>query len=529
MDYSLKNFSLGVCLALGLASCTSETDFAGAGHNNVAFTASVTGTRAAGGTWSAGDRIGIYMKPAGSPLADATDDNVSYTTGDASGYFTGTTRNLAYPADGTAVDFVAYYPYKEGLAGTTYTVNVADQSSPESIDLMYADNLKGLDRTSGTAALGFSHQLACLTLTLNAADGQSLDGMTATVNGVPTTADFSLADATFSASPATGDVKMRTEGSGTSLTATAFLIPTAAATTGTKHPLAVTITSSDGKAQRVTLSDDLPLEKGKSYSYTLNVKNTGSGTATTPSYVHWTETPTITAEQLASAHLQYVTHYFTDNARQVRNYSLLYDTDLKLAYWVAYPLCNYYTKKNVERTDDWAFDPSVDESLQADMHKGLSGYDRGHQIPSADRLVTREANQQTFYYTNMTAQLGALNQQAWASLETKVRSWSSNIDTLYVVTGAMPSAQGSTGVKYTTDNSGNRIAVPAYYFKALARIDRQTGQAYTIAFKFDNARFSGNYMDAALSVKDLEEMTGFTFFPTIAGQYKESYDAAKWQ
>ena len=93
----------------------------------------------------------------------------------------------------------------------------------------------------------------------------------------------------------------------------------------------------------------------------------------------------------------------------------------------------------------------------------------------------------------------------------------------------MPSLPGSTAVKYTNDNDGKRIAVPAYYFKAFARIDRQSGTAYTIAFTFKNEAFTGSsFMDQAISVSALEEMTGFTFFPDIDAQYKAAYDATKW-
>ena len=35
-------------------------------------------------------------------------------------------------------------------------------------------------------------------------------------------------------------------------------------------------------------------------------------------------------------------------------------------------------------------------------------------------------------------------------------------------------------------------------------------------------------MDQAISVSALEEMTGFTFFPSIDAQYKAAYDATKW-
>ena len=531
MNTLIKTFWIGSLLVWGLSSCSSELDVENGVADRAAVFTTSSGLRATGTSWTAGDCIGVFMKASGTALEGASltgnAANVSYTTTTGNGLFEGTSQKLYYPQDGSKVDFVAYYPYTASTTDGVCSVSIADQSDPEDIDLMYADNLQGLDRTSATAALSFSHQLAQVELTLNSADGTALDGMTATLTDVPTTASFSLKDASFSNLADKADVAMNISGSGTSLTATAFLIPNASLSQ-TARPLSVTLTSANGKTTVVTLAEDSELEKGNNYTYTLSVKN--SGTDAAPAYAHWTETPTITAAQLGSDNLKYVTHYFTNGGKTVRNYSYLYDTDLKMAYWVAYPLCNYYTKSNVSRTDLWAYDPALEEAQQACMKKGLSGnYDRGHQIPSADRLVTTEANEQTFYYTNMTPQVGKLNQQVWASLESQVRNWSSNIDTLYVVTGAMPSAYGSTSITYTTDNNGVRIAVPAYYFKALARIDRETGIAYTIAFTFPNEAFSGNdYMSRAISVAALEEMTGFTFFPDIDAQYKQTVDTSKW-
>jgi endonuclease G len=120
----------------------------------------------------------------------------------------------------------------------------------------------------------------------------------------------------------------------------------------------------------------------------------------------------------------------------------------------------------------------------------------------------------------MTPQIGVgLNQTIWASLETKVRSWMSGTDTLYVVTGAIPPTGTVTQMKGMT--------VPAYYFKALAR--RINGSFTTIAFKFDNKAYSGNnYMEEAISVQALETATGFTFFPTIDSTVKATLDTSKW-
>ena len=40
------------------------------------------------------------------------------------------------------------------------------------------------------------------------------------------------------------------------------------------------------------------------------------------------------------------------------------------------------------------------------LERGIDGYDRGHQLPSADRLTTKADNATTFYYTNITPQTG---------------------------------------------------------------------------------------------------------------------------
>ena len=73
------------------------------------------------------------------------------------------------------------------------------------------------------------------------------------------------------------------------------------------------------------------------------------------------------------------------------------------------------------------------------------------------------------------------------------------------------------------------MAVPAYYFKALAR--KKTGQSdfSTIAFRCDNIAYSNtNYLSHVLSVDALEEMTGFTFFPHISSSIKAVLNTSDW-
>lgn len=512
-------------LLITLGSCSSDETLA-TERTDITFETGVA-QRVMNTTWDAGDKIGVFMVKNGTGL-DASGivgggDNVVYTTTTGNGTFTPTAGGLKFPADGSAVDFIAYYPYTGSLDNYTYAVDLTDQRRPSTIDLLYANDAKGFSQSSNIVRLNFRHQLVRVELTIKSADNKQLTGVKVDLNNQPLRATFDLNTGTFSQIAADrGTIAMNATSAGTLLTATAFILPG-------QRDITVTITATDGTTKQITLDANKNLKQGDKYTKKISVKNLGSTETPAPTYTHWTETPTITAQQLKD--YKYISHYFSDNGKQVRSYSMLYDTQLKMAYWVAYPLCNYYTAKNVKRTNAWAYDPSLSSEEQATMKRGLAGFDRGHQIPSADRLVTREANEQTFYYTNMTPQIGkGMNQHIWQKLETAVRGWSSNIDTLYVVTGAMPTTPENTTISYTQDNDGKQIAVPKYYFKALCRINRATGEAQTIAFKLDNRAYPNgeSYMNHTLSVAELERMTGFVFFPMIREQDKQTYDKSKW-
>ena len=463
-------------LLITLGSCSSDETLA-TERTDITFETGVA-QRVMNTTWDAGDKIGVFMVKNGTGL-DASGivgggDNVVYTTTTGNGTFTPTAGGLKFPADGSAVDFIAYYPYTGSLDNYTYAVDLTDQRRPSTIDLLYANDAKGFSQSSNIVRLNFRHQLVRVELTIKSADNKQLTGVKVALNDQPLRATFDLNTGTFSQIAADrGTIAMNATSAGTLLTATAFILPG-------QRDITVTITATDGTTKQITLDANKNLKQGDKYTKKISVKNLGSTETPTPTYTHWTETPTITAQQLKD--YKYISHYFSDNGKQVRSYSMLYDTQLKMAYWVAYPLCNYYTTKNVKRTNAWA-------------------------------------------------QIGrGMNQHIWQKLETAVRGWSSNIDTLYVVTGAMPTTPENTTISYTQDNDGKQIAVPKYYFKALCRINRATGEAQTIAFKLENKAYPNNepYMNHTLSVAELERMTGFVFFPMIREQDKQAYDKSKW-
>lgn len=210
-----------------------------------------------------------------------------------------------------------------------------------------------------------------------------------------------------------------------------------------------------------------------------------------------------------------LTHEIVIRTQTVRNYSMMYDKKEKIAYWVAYPHNPCYIG-NTGRTDNWQPDPNVASAIQPYYFSGITGYDRGHQIPSADRTISTLANNQTFFFTNMTPQLGVLNQQMWANLEGQVRDWMTASDTLYVVTGAiLKTVGGNETVNYATDDKGGKVAVPNYYYKVLLRL--KGGKYDSIGFWVEHRGYGSGLATSSItkSIDQIELLTGFNFFSSL--------------
>lgn len=229
--------------------------------------------------------------------------------------------------------------------------------------------------------------------------------------------------------------------------------------------------------------------------------------------------------------LYFITHGSSTSSGAGRNYSYYWDSEAMVAHWVAYSL-NKGCIASGSRTNAWGLDLKLPYSAQPVLYKGFSSsvpggsydggtqsYQRGHQCPSADRLAN-EDNRMTFYGTNMTPQVGDLNERIWAAVETRVRDWSKAFDTLYVVTGCV--IDGST--EYAYDNVGNKVTVPVGYYKALLGYSRDGSRGissqtkgYTgVAFYFEHRGYTDNdYMKCAMTIDALEEMVGEDFFVNL--------------
>lgn len=292
---------LGIVLSLSiLQSCQNdETNIIQNEVNNKGITFSsiiddAQNSRAYDTSWEANDVIGVFM------LANNSDKNVlatniPYATSKGDGYFVSKNSPIYYPEDNSAVDFIAYYPYTTSVSGNKLAVNVSDQSNPAAIDLIYSNGTKGVAATTATTiSLGFTHQLTKVTLNVTKDETiETLNGLGVNIKGISTEGEFNLADGTLTATAGTNnkDVAMYIDAQGTTATATAIILPTAASTDQTSLNLTFNL---NGQSFTHTISDASIFEKGTNVSFNAKLSiNNGKPVVTVGNATisNWTEKP----------------------------------------------------------------------------------------------------------------------------------------------------------------------------------------------------------------------------------------------
>lgn len=214
---------LSALAALCLTSCNND-DEVSVNDGAVRFTASIgkeavatPQSRAAGTEWHIGDEIGISMVVSGTTDIAEGAENRQYTTATGTGAFTAVMDNeIFYPMNnGTAVDFIAYYPYADGASFfKDLKVEIATNQTDETqraTDLMWAkaDNGdKGYTKGENLKPeLNFGHCLSKLTMncTVDASVGDAslLADAKVTIKGMNTVNTFDLRTATLGATGTT--------------------------------------------------------------------------------------------------------------------------------------------------------------------------------------------------------------------------------------------------------------------------------------------------------------------------------------
>lgn len=208
------------------------------------------------------------------------------------------------------------------------------------------------------------------------------------------------------------------------------------------------------------------------------------------------------------------------------NYTLEYDSERHHARWVAFTFDDRNSQKQAKRSDAWAWDPQLPESLNTEYAFKGSGYSRGHLVASEDRVASHEANVQTFYYSNMSPQLQEHNAGVWAKLENKVQAWGRDASlrrVLYVTKGGT-----ITDGQILPERVKGKIVVPKYYWMAL--VSERDGVYHGIAFWTEHRTYSraeSNLQHLAISIDELEQRTGLDLFCNLPDELEVQVEAER--
>lgn len=248
--------------------------------------------------------------------------------------------------------------------------------------------------------------------------------------------------------------------------------------------------------------------------------------------------------------IYYASHFISDfpGHSGQRNYTVCFSGEHHVAWWVAAPRHKSYEVKGVSRTDAYKQDPKIPGSVQCSSKSTGGGCNKGHMLGSAERLVTRTANEQVFYYSNIAPQLSSgfnTGGGGWNILEDWVDGQVCS-DTTYVVIGCYfdtyTDGYGETVSPETISYGGrNDVTRPSMYYYILLRSKSgNTGKPVTslssselkcAAFvRSHTNNHKGQHVTSMdmMTVADLEKITGFTYFVNVPNAPKTSMKASDW-
>ena len=227
-----------------------------------------------------------------------------------------------------------------------------------------------------------------------------------------------------------------------------------------------------------------------------------------------------------------VTHTYSYDGKQYRNWTALIDKDKQGPLWSAFVMHKEaYPDNGVGRYDKkgggWMPDPGIPDSWQRSVASGQ--YSRGHFCASEYRQTDLySSNAQTFYYTNQALQWqNNFNGGIWSSLETAVSGNApSGRDTLYVVVGVLYEDPNNI----ITTNQNTQALAPSHFYKCLMKCSFNESGTMTAArgcaYLYTNEAHSGNYSQGITSIDAVEQRSGWDFYANVP---KELQDAAEAQ
>ena len=367
------------------------------------------------------------------------------------------------------------------------------------------------DRKTGSQSIRIRNT-GTLSMNFDVSTGASTVTMSYAVYGADGSSAFQL---WVSSNGGSGYTRVST----TAVTASGTTLSTATFTVNQSGSLRFQLRKTTGGTNRINID-----------SFTINSFDSGSGGGTGGSTADNTNlllgNPSGATNSIANPDNYLMNQtYFTES----------YNRDQGKPNWVSWYVGST-SLGAIDRSNDFRADtnlPSGWYEVSNTSYTG-SGFDRGHNCPSADRTTTTAANQATFLMDNMMPQAPRNNEQTWANLEAYGRTLVTAGNEIYVVMGSYGSGgTGSNGSATTID--GGHVVVPSNIWKVIVVIpngnndlSRITSATRVIAINTPNINtISTDWTQYITTVKAIENATGYTLLSNLPASVRTALETKK--
>ena len=192
-------------------------------------------------------------------------------------------------------------------------------------------------------------------------------------------------------------------------------------------------------------------------------------------------------------------------------FTVSYNHDTLTPNWSAWDITPERLATQVTgRTDFFTTDPDCPDpqAEYRDYSNNTYHMDRGHMAPSADFTWSKNANEQTFYLTNICPQRHELNEGLWLELEQRCRSYAKLYKTtVHVVCGPVYDSA------HVYIKGKNKVEIPDAFFKAI--LFTKDGKTFAAAFIIPNepVDVQQDIFDYLVPLQAVTNQTGLIPFP----------------
>lgn len=196
-------------------------------------------------------------------------------------------------------------------------------------------------------------------------------------------------------------------------------------------------------------------------------------------------------------------------------YSVSYNKITRQPNWVMWRLIAEHVMKRKDGVwNEYREDTELPSEIRSTLDDyASSGYDRGHMCPGGDCNWDDDGRDETFLLSNMCPQNPNLNRGDWKEIEMACRKWAKQYDNIYIVCGPIFfKSQEHEKI------GSHQIPVPEAFFKVILCVESSYPKGIGfICRNTDGNRKKDFYVN---SIKQVERVTGFKFFPNLNDSIK---------